>query len=100
MTTFLALTVLGIVFGCVYALTATGIVVTYTPSGVFNFAHGATGMLAAFTYWQLTVGWHWPVLAGLAAVLLVLAPLFGALVEGVLIRPLYGRSADAPLVAT
>jgi branched-chain amino acid transport system permease protein len=100
MTTFLALTVLGIVFGCVYALTATGIVVTYTTSGVFNFAHGATGMLAAFTYWQLTVAWHWPVLLGLATVLLVLAPLFGALVEAVLVRPLYGRSADAPVVAT
>ncbi|MGB8649816.1 MAG: ABC transporter permease [Mycobacteriales bacterium] len=100
MTTFLALTVLGLVLGCVYALTATGIVVTYTTSGVFNFAHGATGMLAAFTYWQLTVAWHWPVLAGLATVLLVLAPLFGALVERLLVRPLHGRSADAPLVAT
>jgi branched-chain amino acid transport system permease protein len=100
MTTFFALTVLGVVFGCVYALTATGIVVTYTTSGVFNFAHGATGMLAAFTYWQLTVAWHWPVLLGLAMVLLVLAPLFGALVEAVLIRPLYRRSADAPLVTT
>ena len=65
MTTFLALTVLGLVLGCVYALTATGIVVTYTTSGVFNFAHGATGMVAAFAYWQLTVAWHWPVLVGL-----------------------------------
>lgn len=100
MTTFLALTVLGLVLGCVYALTASGIVVTYTTSGVFNFAHGATGMLAAFTYWQLTVAWRWPVPLGLATVLLVLAPLFGAGVERVLVRPLYGRPADAPLVAT
>ena len=100
MTTFFALTVLGLVLGCVYALTATGIVVTYTTSGVFNFAHGATGMLAAFVYWQLTVAWHWPVALGLFTVLFILAPLFGAVVERVLIRPLYGRSADAPLVAT
>lgn len=100
MTTFLALTVLGLVFGCVYALTATGIVVTYTTSGVFNFAHGATGMLAAFTYWQLTVGWGVPAVLALVLVLGVLGPLFGAVVEFVLIRPLYRRSAEAPLVAT
>jgi branched-chain amino acid transport system permease protein len=100
MTTFFALTVLGLVFGCVYALTATGIVVTYTTSGVFNFAHGATGMLAAFTYWQLTVKWGLPPLVGMLVVLTVLGPLFGALVEVVLIRPLYRRSAEAPLVAT
>lgn len=100
MTTFLALTVLGLVFGCVYALTAVGIVVTYTTSGVFNFAHGATGMVAAFAYWQLTVGWDLPLPVGLLLVLGVLAPLFGAIVERVLIRPLRGRSPDAPLVAT
>jgi branched-chain amino acid transport system permease protein len=100
LTTFLALTLLGLVLGCVYALTAIGIVVTYTTSGVFNFAHGATGMLAAFTYWQLTVPWGVPVPLALVLVLLVLAPLFGAVVERFLIRPLYGRSADAPLVAT
>lgn len=100
MTTFLALTLLGLVLGCVYALTAIGIVVTYTTSGVFNFAHGATGMLAAFVYWQLTVPWGVPVPLALLVVLLVLAPLFGAVVERFLVRPLYGRSADAPLVAT
>jgi branched-chain amino acid transport system permease protein len=99
-TTFLALTVLGLVFGCVYALTAVGVVVTYTTSGVFNFAHGATGMLAAFAYWQLSEGWGVPVPLALVLVLGVLAPLFGAGLERVLIRPLAGRSADAPLVAT
>ena len=100
MTTFLALTVIGLVFGCVYALTATGIVVTYTTSGVFNFAHGATGMLAAFTYWQLSVKWGLPAWLALVIVLVVLGPLFGALIEVAFIRPLYRRSAEAPLVAT
>jgi branched-chain amino acid transport system permease protein len=99
-TTFLALTVIGLVFGCVYALTATGIVVTYTTSGVFNFAHGATGMLAAFAYWQLTVKWELPAVVGALIVLGVLGPLFGAVIEVVLIRPLYRRSTEAPLVAT
>ncbi|MCW2670930.1 MAG: amino acid/amide transporter rane protein 2, family / amino acid/amide transporter [Frankiales bacterium] len=97
---FVQLLVVGLVTGCVYALSATGLVVTYTTSGIFNFAHGAIGMLGAFTYWQLTVGWGWPAALALPAVLLVLAPLFGAGVERVLIRPLHGASVDVTLVIT
>lgn len=100
MTTFLAFTVVGIVVGCVYALTASGLVVTYTTSGIFNFAHGAIGMVAAFTYWQLSVAWHWPDPLALLAVLFVFAPLLGALVERVLIRPLHGAPVDLALVVT
>src|SRR5437660_1520676 len=60
MTTFLAYTVVGFATGCIYALTASGLVVTYTTSGIFNFAHGAIGMLMAFTFWELTVEHGWP----------------------------------------
>jgi len=94
------LTIVGLVAGCVYALSATGLVVTYTTSGIFNFAHGAIGMLGAFTYWQLTVGWHWPAFLALVMVLGVLAPLAGAGIERVLIRPLHGASVDVTLVIT
>ncbi|MCU1621678.1 MAG: amino acid/amide transporter rane protein 2, family / amino acid/amide transporter [Frankiales bacterium] len=97
---FIQLLVVGLVTGCVYALSATGLVVTYTTSGIFNFAHGAIGMLGAFTYWQLTVGWGWPAWVALPAVLLVLAPLFGGAVERVLVRPLHGASVDVTLVIT
>src|SRR5690349_7145407 len=100
MQTFFTFAVLGTVIGCIYGLTASGLVVTYTTSGVFNFAHGAIGMFGAYSYWQLTVGWHWPPVLGLAAVLLVGAPLFGATVERVLIRPLRGASVDLSLVTT
>ena len=92
--------VLGIIYGCLYALTATGLVVTYTTSGIFNFGHGAIGMFMTFTYWQLTVQWHVPVVIALALVLFVMAPLFGALIERVLIRPLYGASLGVTLVVT
>ena len=100
MATVLALLVLGIVYGCIYAMTATGLVVTYTTSGIFNFAHGAIGMVGAFTYWQLTVPWGWHPLVALPAVLLVGAPLFGAVIERVLMRPLHGASIDLTLVIT
>jgi branched-chain amino acid transport system permease protein len=100
MSAFLSYSIIGLVTGCIYALTATGLVVTYTTSGIFNFAHGAIGMIAAFSYWQLTVAWGWPVWLALPAVLLVGAPLFGAIVERVLIRPLHGASADLSIVIT
>ena len=100
MSAFLSYTIVGLVSGCIYALTATGLVVTYTTSGIFNFAHGAIGMMAAFSYWQLTVGWGWPIWLALPAVLLVGAPLVGALVERVLIRPLRGAAADLSIVIT
>ncbi|MCU1601098.1 MAG: livH 3, partial [Frankiales bacterium] len=100
MTTFLALTTLGIVVGCIYALTATGLVVTYTTSGIFNFAHGAIGMVGAFSYWQLSVGWGWPTWIALPAVLLVQAPLLGAGIEAVVIRPLKRSAVDLTLVVT
>ena len=97
---FLTYTVVGIVTGCLYALTASGLVVTYTTSGIFNFGHGAIGMFMAFTYWQLAVGWGLPVPVALLLVLFVLAPLSGALIERVVIRPLYGASLSVSLVVT
>ena len=48
-------TILGIITGAIYAVAASGLVVTYTTSGIFNFAHGAIGMMAAFIYWELRV---------------------------------------------
>ena len=58
MTELLSFTVVGLVTGCIYALIGTGLVVTYTTTGVFNFAHGAVGMFAAFVFWGLWRGWH------------------------------------------
>ena len=48
MTELLQFTLFGLMLGCVYAIAAMGLVLTYTVTGVFNFAHGAVGMLAAF----------------------------------------------------
>ncbi|HVA44162.1 MAG TPA: ABC transporter permease [Acidimicrobiales bacterium] len=100
MNLILSYAVVGLVLGCLYALTASGLVVTYTTSGIFNFAHGAIGMFMAFTYWQLAVGWHLPVPLALALVVLVLAPLSGALIERLIVRPLYGASLGITLVVT
>src|SRR3954453_14974414 len=100
MEIFLSYTVVGIVAGCVYALIATGLVVTYNTTGIFNFAHGAIAMIGAYSFWQLWQGWGWNPLLSLVLVLFVAAPLFGLIVERVLMRPLHGAPVDLTLVVT
>src|SRR2546421_41074 len=78
MSDFLAYTVAGLCTAAIFAIAASGLVLTYTTTGVFNFGHGAVGMLGAFTYWQLHVEWGLPEVAAFAIVLLVVAPLFRA----------------------
>ena len=95
MTDFLAFTIVGIVTGAIYAVAASGLVVTYTTSGVFNIAHGAVSMLFAFVYWQVRYDWGWPAPVSLAFVILLAAPLFGVLVDRTLARNL----EKAPLVS-
>src|SRR5947209_10632873 len=97
---FLTYTVAGVITGCLYALTASGLVVTYTTSGVFNFAHGAIGMFMAFTYWELRVHRHWPAPLALFVVLFVLSPLMGLVIERILMRRLYNAPIRVAIVTT
>src|ERR671910_556441 len=98
METFLQYTILGLVTGGVYGIAASGLVVTYTTSGIFNFAHGAIAMLAAFVYWQVRFDWGWPAPVAIVVVLGVLAPLLGTLLYVVLMRGLRGTSEVTRIV--
>ncbi|MFI0350329.1 inner-membrane translocator [Actinomadura sp. 9N407] len=100
MDNFLAFGIIGLSTGGIYAVISSGLVLTYTTTGIFNFAHGAAGMMAAFCYWQLTGGWGLPVPVALAVVLLVLAPLFGLFVERFIMRPVQGMGEVERLVVT
>ncbi len=100
MSNFLQFTVFGVMFGAGYAIAATGLVVTYTTSGVFNFAQGAVGMIAAFSYWVLVSEHHVPIVVALVIILIVGAAIAGALVERVLMRRLHGASAERPVMVT
>src|SRR3954453_21318125 len=100
MEIFLSFSVLGIVAGCVYALIATGLVVTYNTTGIFNFAHGAIAMIGAYSFWQLWQGWGWNPVLSLVLVLFVAAPILGLIVERALMRPLRGARVDLTLVVT
>jgi len=98
----------GLITGAVFAIAASGLVVTYSTSGVFNFAHGALGMLCAYVYWDLRVNdahtWPllpkgtWPAPLALAFVLLVFAPALGALLYRVVIRGIQDTSEVVKLV--
>ncbi|MGH3716252.1 MAG: ABC transporter permease [Micromonosporaceae bacterium] len=100
MSALISFTVLGLFTGAAYAIAASGLVLTYTTTRVFNLAHGAIGMVMAFVYWQLSVAWGLPVWASLALVLLVIAPLFGVLIERVMMRGLGDAPVSVGLVVT
>jgi branched-chain amino acid transport system permease protein len=92
-------TLFGLMLGCVYAIAAMGLVLTYTVTGVFNFAHGAVGMLAAFTYFELRVVHGVPTPVAVALVVFVFAPLMGLGVER-LLRRFQGADYATALVVT
>lgn len=92
MDKFLTFTIAGLSSAAIYAIAASGLVVTYTTSGIFNFAHGAFGMMAAFTYWQVHVAWGVPTIPAVILVVFVIAPLFGAVIERVIMRGIEGAS--------
>ncbi len=98
-SSFLQFTLIGISSGCVFAIAASGLVLTYTTTGVFNFAHGGVGMVAAFVYYQLNREVGVPVPLALLLVLGVLAPLMGLVLERIL-RSFRGAPPGTTLTVT
>src|SRR5438128_10011791 len=88
----------GLVLGMLFVLLAIGLSLIFGLMTVVNFSHGALYMLGAY-FTVFCLGYtrnFW--------VALLLAPLmvgaFGLLIERFLIRRLYGRSPDDPLLLT
>lgn len=100
MREFILFTISGLTTGSVYAIIASGLTLTYATTGVFNFAHGAIAMVAAFVFWQLHEAWQWPTLLAAVLVVAVAAPVFGLAIERVVMRRLEGASTVNTLVAT
>jgi len=88
----------GLVLGMLFVLLAIGLSLIFGLMTVVNFSHGALYMLGAYFGFTLLA------LTGSFSVALVLAPLLvgtlGLLIERFLIRRLYGRSPDDPLLLT
>ena len=103
METFVLLTITGLGLGAMYFLVASGLTLIYGLMGVLNFAHGAFLTVSAYATWWISgrldgihsVGLRFVVsaLCGIAVGAIV-----AALVELVLIRPLYRRHIEQVLV--
>ena len=88
----------GIALGAVYALLALGLSLIFGMLTVVNFAHGAFFTVGAF------LGVYFLGLTGNFWFSLLLTPvavgIIGLVTERVLVRPLYGRGIDYPLLLT
>ena len=88
----------GLALGAVYVLLAVGLSLIFGMLTVVNFAHGAFFMLGAY------IGLLAAEKTGSFWLALLIAPVvvatIGTLVERWLIRPLYGRGIDYPLLLT
>ncbi|MFF8267949.1 ATP-binding cassette domain-containing protein [Streptomyces sp. NPDC016562] len=90
----------GLVSGALYALLATGLVLSYAASGLFNFAHGATAYLCALTFYEVHSGLGWPAVPAALLVVCVLAPGLGWGLDRLMFRRLARVGETAQIVAT
>ncbi|WP_395690886.1 ABC transporter permease subunit [Nocardioides sp.] len=100
MSSILSFTILGLFTGAAYAIAASGLVLTYTTTRVFNIAHGAFGMVMAFTFWDLSQRQGMPTWLSLVLVLGVVAPGTGWLVQRFVTRGLGEGPVSVSLVVT
>jgi branched-chain amino acid transport system permease protein len=102
-STFVLLTITGLGLGAMYFLIASGLSLIYGLMGVLNFAHGAFLTVSAYASWRV-----YEQLGGIGSLGLrflvgavcgiVVGAAVAALVEIVLIRPLYRRHIEQVLV--
>jgi ABC-type branched-subunit amino acid transport system ATPase component/branched-subunit amino acid ABC-type transport system permease component len=100
MSEFLSLVLSGMVSGAVYAVMASGLVLTYTTSGVFNLAHGSVAFTTAYLFYQLNTGQHWPIVPSAIVSIVVFAPLLGVILDKGIFRGLARASVTAQIVGT
>lgn len=90
----------GVPTGCVFALLAVGLVLTYKTSGVFNLAFAGQAYVSAIVYYELRKELEWPLVAAGVVSILIVAPLIGLLLERVLFRYLQSAGSMAKLVTS
>src|SRR5580765_8595232 len=105
MNDFLSYVVLGIPIGCVFALMAVGIVLTYKTSGVFNLAFGAQAFLSAAVMYEMREGeilgiGPQPMWLCLVVSVFIVAPLFGLLLDRALFRYMRNSTWVVKLVSS
>lgn len=74
---FAALILGGIALGCVYALMASSVVLTFKTTGVFNLGLGAQAYVCAAVFYTLASDLGWPTIPALIVAVVILGPLLG-----------------------
>lgn len=92
--------VAGLVAGGVYAIASVGLVLTYSSSRVFNFAHGALAYFVAVTFYNLAFQHGINKYVAAAFAMFVVSPLMGLFLWAVLFRRLTDTPPAVRLVAT
>ncbi|HKC28945.1 MAG TPA: branched-chain amino acid ABC transporter permease, partial [Jatrophihabitans sp.] len=100
MVEFLSYTIAGLFIGAAYAIAASGLVLTYTTTRVFNLAHGAISMVMAYLYWQLHVRSGLSAWLSVVLILFVVAPVLGVVLEKFIMRGLGDAPVSVSLVVT
>ena len=95
MQKFLNLVISGMVTGAIYSIMASGLVLTYQTSGIFNFSHAAVAFTSAYFYFQLNSGQGIPIVPSLIITVCFFAPLLGLALD----RIVLGRLSTAPIYA-
>lgn len=90
----------GIPIGCVFALLAVGLVLTFKTSGVFNLAFAAQAYASAAVFYETRKVHEWPLVPAAIVAILVAAPLIGVFLDRVIYRHQRTAGSLAKLVTS
>jgi ABC-type branched-subunit amino acid transport system ATPase component/branched-subunit amino acid ABC-type transport system permease component len=96
----LTYTIVGLAGGAIYALIASGLTVSYTATGIFNFAYGAIAYVAAMMFYQLNSGLGWNRLFVFIFTVFIFCPVLGLLLNVLVFRPLARATDEAKIMCT
>ena len=99
MSTFVTYGLPGIPYGCVFALLAVGLVLTYRATGVFNLAFGAQAYVSAYVFDRLVASAHWPKWAAFVVAVVLVAPALGLAFDRFLFRHIPSASTTAKVIS-
>ena len=100
MDKFLTLCVSGAVTGAIYSLVASGLTLSYSATGIFNFAYGGVAFASAYLFYEFDGALHWHIVPSALIVILVFAPLLGLALDRAVFRLLARAAESAKIVAS
>lgn len=98
MSQLLTYAIFGLPYGCVFALVAVALVLTYRTSGMFNLAFGAQAYVSAVLFYVTVEKHHWPIWAAFVVSVLVVGPALGIAVDRLFRRYMQSSTPTVKLI--